>query len=147
VLLLSLAAFGSTLTPVLARLLASTAGLVGVAALVVVVAMPHIGVLWHPETVGDFFFFHTTSVCPGGGPPPTPGYYDCLHEQMWARHPILLDALAGLTRLEGVGTAFALSAVVVGSLALFRRDAEARIGRVGDVGRDGSVRQETSVLS
>jgi hypothetical protein len=124
ILLLALAAFGSTLTPFVARLLASRAGLIAVASLAVLVALPHVGFLWHPEVVGDFFFFHQTSVCPGGGPPPTPAYYACLREEMWTRHPIWLDALSGLKSAEGVATALAVTVVSIGCLVLFRRDAE-----------------------
>jgi hypothetical protein len=54
-LLLALAAFGSMLTPFVARALTSLAGLVGVAVLVVLVALPHVGLLGRPETVGEFF--------------------------------------------------------------------------------------------
>jgi hypothetical protein len=122
IVLLALAAFGSALTPLAARVLEPISGLIVAAALIVLVALPHIGMLWRPETVGDFFFFTTTQVCPGGGPPPTPAYYDCLHEQMWTRHPILLDALAGLETVGGVATAFLVSVVVVGCLVRFRRE-------------------------
>ena len=129
ILLLSLAAFGSTLTPFIARALAPRAGLIVVAALVVLVALPHVGYLWDPAIVGDFFLFRETTVCPGGGPPPTPAYYDCLREEMWTRHPIWLDALSGLRAPKGVGTAAAAASVVVGCLVLFRREAADRLGR------------------
>ena len=129
ILLLSLAAFGSRLTPFVARLLAPRAGLIAVAALVVLVALPHVGYLWAPGIVGDFFLFHETAVCPGGGPPPTPAYYDCLHEQMWTRHPIWLDALSGLTSPKAMVTALSVAIVSVGSLALFRREAADRVRR------------------
>ena len=125
-LLLALAAFGERLTPVAARVLASAAGFAGVAVLVVLAALPHVGFLWHPETVGDFFFVSQTAVCPGGGPPPTPEYYACLHEEMWTRPPIWLDALAGLRRLEGVATLAAVVLVAVGSLAALRREVIAK---------------------
>jgi hypothetical protein len=119
--LISLAVFGSTLLPTAARILTPPLGLVAVTVLAVVVALPHVGYLWAQETVGEFFIFHRTEVCPGGGPPPTPAYYDCLHEEMWSRHPIWLDSLAGLPTLGGVATSVAVTLVVVGSLVLFRR--------------------------
>jgi hypothetical protein len=126
ILLLALAAFGGTLTPLAARLIASRAALITVGSLVVVAALPHVGFLWHPEVVGNFFFFHQTAVCPGGGPPPTPAYYDCLREEMWTRHPIWLDALSGLRSTAGLATAVAVASVSVGCLVLFRREAATR---------------------
>lgn len=132
ILLLSLAAFGDTLTPMISRVLAPEAGLVAVTAVVLLVALPHIGFLWHADVVGDFFFFHETSVCPGGGPPPTTAYYDCLREQMWVRHPIWLDALSGLRKPQAVGTAAAVSLAAVGCLAQFRRETVVQSGRPGD---------------
>jgi hypothetical protein len=125
ILLLALAAFGSMLTPFVARALTSLAGL-GVAALVVVVALPHVGLLGRPQTVGEFFFFHKTSVCPGGGPPPTPAYYDCLREEMWSRHPIWLDSLSSLATPKGASTALAVVIVIVGCLVLLRREVVGR---------------------
>jgi hypothetical protein len=127
VLLVALAAFGSTLRPAAARILTPVTGLVAVSVVAVLVALPHVGYLWAPDTVGNFFFFHTTAVCPGGGPPPTPRYYDCLHEEMWARRPIWLDSLHGLRRAGGLATAMATALVVVGSLVLFRRELEQRL--------------------
>jgi hypothetical protein len=124
--LLAVAAFGSRLTPAAARVLGPAPGLATVAVLVVIAALPHVGFLWHPETVGDFFCVPQSAVCFGGGPPPTPAYYDCLHEQMWLRQPIWLDALAGLKRPEGALTLTAVMLVAVGSLAAFRREATAR---------------------
>jgi hypothetical protein len=131
IVLLSLAAFGHALTPIVTRILAPVAGLVAVAALVLLAALPHIGFLWRADVVGDFFFFHATSACPGGGPPPTTAYYDCLREQMWVRHPIWLDALSGLRKPEAIGTAAVVSLAVVGCLAQFRREAVERSGRPG----------------
>ena len=107
-------------------MLAPVPGLVAAAAVVMIVALPHVGFLWYPEVVGEFFFFHETSVCPGGGPPPTPAYYDCLREEMWTRHPIWLDSLSGL-RTTGAATAVAVALVVVGCLALLRRDSVAAV--------------------
>ena len=94
-------------------------------ALTVGVALPHVGLIWRPETIGDFFFRTTTTVCPGGGPPPTPAYYDCLHEEMWTRHPILLDALSGVASAGGVVTTGLVTLVAVGCLVRFRSEAAA----------------------
>ena len=126
ILLLALAAFGSSLTPLVARVLGPIPGLVAVAALAVATALPHVGLLWRPETVGEFFFFTKTAVCPGGGPPPTPEYYACLREEMWTRHPILLDALGGLATPGGAITTIFVALVVYGlSRAPSRRNASA----------------------
>ena len=124
--LLSIATFGSTLTPLVARVLARIPGLVAATLLVVVAAVPHVGLLWRPDTIGDFFFRAETAVCPGGGPPPTPEYYGCLREQMWTRHPILLDALGGVATPGGAVTLALVTLVVVGCLVRFRGEAEAR---------------------
>jgi hypothetical protein len=126
VLLVALAAFGSALRPAAARILTPAVGLVAASMVTVVVALPHVGYLWAQDTVGNFFFFHATGACPGGGPPPTSAYYDCLHEEMWARRPIWLDSLHGLRTAGGLATAIATALVVVGSLVLFRRELEQR---------------------
>ncbi len=73
ILLVAVAAFGSALSPLLARVLTPVAGLAGVAILVVVAALPHVGLVWRPQTIGDFFFRAETAACPGGGPPPDAG--------------------------------------------------------------------------
>jgi hypothetical protein len=89
----------------------------------VVTALPHVGFLWDADGVLTHFFVRETEYCPGGGPPPTPAYYDCLGEQMWTRHPIWLDALAGLRTTGGVVTGAAVAAT---SLVLFRREVRQR---------------------
>ena len=38
----------------------------------VVAALPHVGLVWRPRTIGDFFFRAETAVCPGGGRPRRP---------------------------------------------------------------------------
>jgi hypothetical protein len=127
ILLAAVAAFGSALTPLLMRALAPVAGLVVAAVLVVVAALPHVGLVWRPETVADFFFRAETAACPGGGPPPTPEYYDCLSERMWTRDPILVDALGGVGTAGGAVMAVLVTAVVVGCLVRFRSEATARL--------------------
>ena len=87
--------------------------------------------LWRSETIGEFFL-RETAVCPGGGPPPTPAYYECLHELMWERRPIWLEALPGLGGAGGIGTALLVVLVVVGCLVLLRRDTMERT-RAGSV--------------
>ena len=125
ILLLAMTAYGRGLTAIAAAVLRPAWALVGTAVLIVVVALPHVGLLWRPETIGDFFFRTTTAVCPGGGPPPTTAYYDCLRERMWTRHPILLDALSGVDTAGGIGTTVLVSLVAVGCLLRFRDEAEA----------------------
>ena len=61
-------------------------------------------------------------MCPGGGPPPTPAYDACLHEEMWTRHPILLDALAGLQAPGGTVTAILVGVVPADASCCFRRE-------------------------
>ncbi len=97
------------------------------AILVVVAALPHVGLVWRPRTIGDFFFRAETAACPGGGPPPTPEYYDCLGERMWTRHPILLDALGGVGTPGGIVTVALVTLVVVGCLLRFRGEAAERL--------------------
>ena len=127
IVLVAVAAFGSALSPFLARALTPAAGLVAGAILVVVAALPHVGLVWRPRTIGDFFFRAETAACPGGGPPPTPEYYDCLGERMWTRHPILLDALGGVGTPGGVVTVALVTLVVVGCLVRFRGEAAERL--------------------
>ena len=125
ILLLALAALGRGLTPIAAAAFRPAWVLIVAAAFVVLVALPHVGLLWRPETIGDFFYRTTTAVCPGGGPPPTPAYYDCLREEMWTRHPIMLDAISGVAEPGGVVTTLLVTSVVVGCLLRFRREAAA----------------------
>ena len=125
ILLVAIAAYGRGLTPLAAAVLRPAWAVVAVSALTVGVALPHVGLIWRPETIGDFFFRTTTTVCPGGGPPPTPAYYDCLHEEMWTRHPILLDALSGVASAGGVVTTGLVTLVAVGCLVRFRSEAAA----------------------
>jgi hypothetical protein len=122
IVLLSLGAFGTQATAIVARSLRSPAGLALAVTACVSFAAPHAGLLWAPGTVGDFFFFDQTAVCPGGGPPPTPAYYACLHEEMWLRHPIWLDSLSGLATGAGAATVVAVTLVVVGCLVQLRRE-------------------------
>ena len=129
ILLVALAASGSALSPFLARALAPPGGLVAGAILVVVAALPHVGLVWRPRTIGDFFFRAETAACPGGGPPPTPEYYDCLRERMWTRHPIMLDALGGVGTPGGIVTVALVTLVVVGCLVRFRGEAAERLSR------------------
>ena len=127
ILLVAIAAFGSALSPLIARALTPVAGVVAAAILVVVAALPHVGLVWRPRTIGDFFFRPETAACPGGGPPPTPEYYDCLSERMWTRHPILLDALGGAGTPGGAITVALVTLVVVGCLLRFRGEAAGRL--------------------
>lgn len=122
IVLLALGVFGKQATAIVARGLRPPAGLAVAATACVICALPHIGLLWAPGTVGEFFFFHKTTACPGGGPPPTPAYYACLREEMWFRHPIWLDSLSGLATPAGIATAGAVALVVVGCLVQFRRE-------------------------
>lgn len=146
IVLVALAAFGPMLTPWVARTLSSRPAFILVAGLLVAVALPHIGYVWRPETLSDFFFTPESAVCPGGGPPPTPAYYACLREELWTRHPIWLDALEGLKTFGGLATALGVAAAVLGSLALLRRNAIARVGRLRTVStrRGRRARREPS---
>lgn len=125
--LLALAAFGPAMRRGVLVMLGSNGRLAVASTLTVIVSLPHVGLLWRPETVGEFFFLTVTDVCPGGGPPPTAAYYACLREELWSRHPIWLDALRGLAGWEGLATVLAVSLVVAGCLVLLRQEAAARI--------------------
>ena len=126
IVLVGLSAYGSSLTPLVASVLRRPQTALLVAGLITVAALPHVGVLWHPETIGEFFFTPRSDVCPGGGPPPTEAYYACLREELWERRPIGLDALEGLRTVAGVATAFAVAVTVAGCVALLRRETTGR---------------------
>ena len=132
IVLLSLATYAPSL--IAARALAHPAVLVLASSVATVVALPHVGLLWHPETVGEFFFTPHSGVCPGGGPPPTPDYYACLHEELWKRRPIWLNALAGLRTTGGIATSIAVAIVATGSLTLLRRDTAPSLAAPRSVG-------------
>jgi len=119
VLLLSLAAYGPLLRPIAARAVGSAAALVVVAAAMLVVVAPHVGYLWRYETVPEFFE-RQTARCPVVSTGPS--HYACIHEQMWTRRPIWIDALPGLASSGGALTLASVGAILAGSLVLFRRE-------------------------
>jgi hypothetical protein len=122
ILLLSLAAYGTLLRPLAARAFGSTPGLAIVGLATLVVASPHVGFLWRYSTV-PAFFERETAHCPALGPGTQ--HYTCLHEQMWSRRPIWVDALEGLSSTRAILTFVAVAAVALGSLILFRRELRA----------------------
>lgn len=118
-LLLGTVAYGRLLTPFAARLLQPRWRAVGIAAVTFVVTLPHVGYLWRPEQTLEFFTVSTGS-CPATGSITSESYYDCVREEMWTRHPIVLDALSGLRTVGGGLTALAVAAALAGAVALFR---------------------------
>ena len=119
-LLLGLVSFGDQLGIAVARFLAARWRFVLTAIVLVITTLPHIGFLWRPETTRLFFFAETAACQPTARAPDSPGYYACLHEQMWTRKPILVDALSGLTTGGGLLTMLAVIAALVGCLAQLR---------------------------
>ena len=127
ILLVAVAAFGSALSPLLARALTPVAGLVGARSSSSSPPCRTSASSGGRGPIGDFFFRAETAACPGGGPPPTPEYYDCLSERMWTRHPILIDALGGAGTAGGAVTVALVTLVVVGCLVRFRSEAAERL--------------------
>ena len=120
-LLLALVAYGPMARDGVTRFVRSWWRTGSVAVLAVASALPHIGFLWRPETTREFFFANTDA-CGTASLFDSAGRYACVHEQMWLRHNILLDALPGLTTIGGIVTIVAVVLVQLGSLALLRED-------------------------
>jgi biotin transporter BioY len=134
-LLLAIVAAASNVGPPLGRVLASPVRLAATAGALLLTSLPTVGYLWKPDVVARFFGA-TTVACPRGIAPGGRQYYSGLHERMWSRHPLLLDALHGLASAPAVLTVIAVAVVVTGSLIVVRREQLAAVP-------NGAVNQAT----
>ncbi len=126
--LVALLAYADDLRPFVHRLLAPTSRLLLVAAVGIVLALPHVGFMWRHEAMLDFFAAQS-GPCAVASPAGSDGYYACRHERMWHARPMWIDALTGLETPGGAVTGVAVGLGLLGCLVLLRdgtRPAEAQ---------------------
>ncbi len=129
--LIATAYYGEPIGQLARRLLAQPWRLLLVAAVLVAVTLPHVGYLSRPQATIATFFSPTDRRCHGSYGIGSSRYYACLHEQMWTRHPMLLDAVPGLKTTTGAVTSVAVTLGVLGCLILLRQGLQLG-GTVGD---------------
>jgi hypothetical protein len=117
--LLSIVFYGDDLAPFAASLLRPLWRTVLVAALVLLVALPQVAFMWRPQTKDEFFFARDRR-CQPTNPIGSARYYECVHEQVWLRHPILLQAMPGLRTPGGALTAIMVAFGTLSCLVLLR---------------------------
>jgi hypothetical protein len=117
--LLALVAYGDTLRPHIARLLASPWRLLLVLGVVLAFTLPNIGTMWRPNATGKFF----TQPQPPCDAPWRGGvekWNRCQHQQMWFDRPMPLYGLHGVKSAGGAVTTALVALGLLGSLLLLR---------------------------
>jgi hypothetical protein len=117
--LMSLVAYGESLAPLTARLLAPTWRLFAVFLVVFAPTLPHIGEMWRPNSTYGFFAQVQNCKAPWNGS--VQGWHSCQHKLVWFARPQGLYALHGLRTTGGVFTSIAVALGLFGSLVLLRR--------------------------
>jgi hypothetical protein len=117
-LLMSLVAYGDSLAPFVARLLAPTWRLVAVFAAVFALTLPHVGEMWRPNATAGFFAQEKNCQAPWNGS--VAQWHSCQHELVWLDRPMSLYALHGLKTTGGVFTSFAIALGLFGCLVILR---------------------------
>lgn len=123
--LLVLVAYGERLGRLTLHVLAPTWRLVTVFAVVLGLALPHVGQMWEPEASGGFF---QDQVPPCDAPwrGGVAEYHACQHELLWLRKPMGLYALDGIRTTGGALASLIVAVALLGSLVLLRDELEAR---------------------
>lgn len=117
--LLALVAYGEPLGELTRRLLESPWRLALVAALIIAFALPHVGYMWRPKSMNDFF--SASGPCAGRWSIGSPQHYACQHDRLWFRRPMLVYGLRGLQTPGGAVTGVAVAIALVGCLILLRQ--------------------------
>ena len=119
--LLALVAYGRALGRLARRVLTPVWGLLAVFAVVLALAVPHLGNMWRPDLTGEFFATKDPPcVAPHLGG--VEAWHDCQHELMWSTLPMPVYAAQGVESFEGVFTVVVLGAGLLGCLVLLRED-------------------------
>jgi hypothetical protein len=123
--LLAVVAYGDLLSSLARKLLARPWRVAVVAVVVIAFALPHVGYMWRPKSM-DEFFTDTTGPCAGSFAIGSAQHYACQHDRLWFRRPVLLYGLRGLGTVGGAATAFVVAVALAGSLVLLRKELEDR---------------------
>jgi hypothetical protein len=118
-LLLAIVAYGDQLSRLARRLVASWWSFAVATALIVVLTVPHVGAVWHPNAAGRFFL-QPKPPCEAPWRGGASRWQSCQARQMWLDRPMSLYALDGVENASGIGTAIVVALGVVGSMILFR---------------------------
>jgi hypothetical protein len=116
--LMSLVAYGDSLAPLTARLLAPAWRLISIFVVGFVLTLPHIGEMWRPNSTAGFFDQENCQAPWNGG---TAQWHSCHHKLIWLVRPQPLYALHGLRTTGGVFTSVAVAVGLLGCLVLLRR--------------------------
>jgi hypothetical protein len=125
--LLAIAAYGDTLRPLVARLLASPLRLLLVFAVLFAFTLPTIGTMWRPHETGRFFT-QQQPMCDAPWRGGEEKWNRCQHEQMWFDRPMPLYGLDGLDSAGGAITAVVVAFGLLGALWLLRGELAAPRG-------------------
>ncbi len=117
--LLALVAYGDTLRPAVARLLASPWRLLLVLAVVLAFTLPNIGTMWRPNATGAFFQ-QQDPPCDAPWRGGVEKWNRCQHQQMWFDRPMPLYGLHGVKSPGGAVTTALVALGLLGCLALLR---------------------------
>jgi hypothetical protein len=126
--LLAIAAYGDTLRPLVARLLASPWRLLLVFAVVFAFTLPTIGTMWRPNATGRFFA-QQQPPCDAPWRGGVEKWNRCEHEQMWLDRPMPLYGLRGVETPGGATTSVLVAFGLLGCLWLLRGELAPRGAR------------------
>jgi hypothetical protein len=121
--LVALVAYGEPLREPTRRLLAPLWRSLLVLAIVLAFALPHVGYMWRPESIGGFFR-QENPPCTAPWRGDAQRWYACQHQQMWFGRPMLFYALEGVATAGGAVTSIALAGALLGCLLTLRQELE-----------------------
>jgi hypothetical protein len=119
IVLLLLVAYGDALSSLARRLLQKPWRLVAVAAVAFVFALPHIGYMWHFETLAGYFN-QEKPPCDAPWRSGIERWHRCQHRLLWDDRPMPLYALDGLGTAGGAATAVIVALGLLGCAVLLR---------------------------
>ena len=116
--LMSLVAYGDSLAPLTARLLAPTWRFLAIFVAVFALTLPHVGEMWRPNSTAGFFGQVSGYQSPWNGG--VEQWHSAQHKLLWFERPQPLYALHGLRTTGGAFTSLAVALGLLGSLLLLR---------------------------
>ena len=131
--LLALVAYGQRIGELAGRLLAPLWRTLLVFAVVLALALPHVGYLWQPSSIGGFF---AHPECDAPWRMGVEEFHACQHEQIWFGQPKPLYAIDGVATTGGALTGVVVAAGLLACLLLLRAELPAR-RRAGSSMRTG----------
>jgi hypothetical protein len=115
--LLALVAYGDVVGELAGRFLAPLWRAFLVLAVVVALALPHVGYLWKTSSIGGFF---AQTPCDAPYRVGVAEFHACQHKQIWFDRPMPLYAVKGVTTRGGAVTSLLLAAGLASCLFLLR---------------------------